>query len=608
VTGGGSFVHTGGAAQYSNAQNVMGSTTALSNSVLSLAGTGTGVAQLKTKLFAAQTADVWDHYDSDGTTLLMKVTTLGQGLGLQPSGDATGVKDTAYINAAIAQLGSQGGTVLLAPGNFYWLCGQVSITTTFVTVRGAGRWATQVNAVGTGDCLRVYNTDTTGLLTGGALLDFTIDGTGAGAGSCGLHYGDMRAGELRLAVRNFTGAGSINVLFDNQYGWTEECLGYLWLSNGTQNLVFNVSAPAGGPYTATNASPAVFTCASPTFTNGTQVVLSGGSPPTGFSNGTGYFVVSASGTTFQLAATFGGTAINSTSTGSGTVTQATSTNSFGYMNLDVQILAKQNQDGLVVQNGALLYNSPYFGVRGNFQGTPGANTSAAIRITGTVPAGHPNAGNGSKILNDHFNYLAECTSATGSNAPQTIVFGTLGTNVLAGCTGVLDFSMGSLAFATSNWTATGGTGSFIFTGSIAGDFNLNNASVGTGGSRSVSAQGAISYGKSLLNASNGNTSPNAGDFFSTTLTGSITVNLNPGGAATLGAAQRKTIIIKQAAAGGPFTVTWPHTGSPTTSAPTVNWPGGTAPTMTATASAVDVYKLETYDGATWYGQALQNVS
>lgn len=56
------------------------------------------------------------------------------------------------------------------------------------------------------------------------------------------------------------------------------------------------------------------------------------------------------------------------------------------------------------------------------------------------------------------------------------------------------------------------------------------------------------------------------------------------------------------------TVTWPHNASPTTTSPKVIWAGGTAPTMTATANAIDVYYLETLDGATWYGRAAQNMS
>ena len=55
--------------------------------------------------------------------------------------------------------------------------------------------------------------------------------------------------------------------------------------------------------------------------NGTVQALAG-SVPTGFTAGTVYYVVSSSGTTFELSATSGGSAINSSSTGSGTVTPA----------------------------------------------------------------------------------------------------------------------------------------------------------------------------------------------------------------------------------------------------------------------------------------------
>ena len=46
--------------------------------------------------------------------------------------------------------------------------------------------------------------------------------------------------------------------------------------------------------------------------------------PGGFSSGTAYWVVNVSGTTFELAASFGGTPLNSSSTGSGTVTSPAS--------------------------------------------------------------------------------------------------------------------------------------------------------------------------------------------------------------------------------------------------------------------------------------------
>ena len=84
-------------------------------------------------------------------------------------------------------------------------------------------------------------------------------------------------------------------------------------------------------YTATLASPSVFTAPGSGYTNGQTVVLlpaAGATAPTGFTVGTVYFVVSASGATFQLAATLGGSGINASAAGSGIV-QALTLESFG---------------------------------------------------------------------------------------------------------------------------------------------------------------------------------------------------------------------------------------------------------------------------------------
>ncbi len=408
--------------------------------------------------------------------------------------------------------------VLADPGNIH--------------IRGCGRWATLVFATGTGDCLRIYGTNVFSDPYSGIVADFTLDGTNAGAGSCGLHFGDMRAFELRVAVQNFSGAGSIGVHFDNQYNWTEETHGYLWLTNCTQHLVFDVTDnPGGSPHS--------------------------------------------------------------------------STNSFGYTDLNVEILAKVGQDGVVLQNGALLYNSRLL-VKANFQGNSSAQANAVLRITGQIPSGHT-IGGFSAIESVRLDVMAECSNAIGTHAPQTIVFGTLSSNQLIGCTGIMDFAQGAQAFAVTNWTATG-AGGFSYDGVIRGDFNLNNATVGTGTTYSFICQGVRSFGKALLNATNGNLQVDVGDFFQVTLSQDITVNLNPGGSAAMGSAQRKTIVVTQAASGGPFTVTWPNPGSPTVTNCAVKWAGGTAPTMSTGAGAVDVYELITYNGAVWYGIAYQAMS
>jgi hypothetical protein len=81
--------------------------------------------------------------------------------------------------------------------------------------------------------------------------------------------------------------------------------------------------PAGPlAFTATEASPAVFTAATSAYADGDQVALAGDSLPGGFTAGTTYFVVGASGDTFSLATAAGGDPVASTSAGSGTVATA----------------------------------------------------------------------------------------------------------------------------------------------------------------------------------------------------------------------------------------------------------------------------------------------
>lgn len=70
--------------------------------------------------------------------------------------------------------------------------------------------------------------------------------------------------------------------------------------------------------TATSASPAVFTANNHGMQNGSAIQLTG-TPPTGFSTATTYFVVSSAPNTFQLSATAGGSSLNSSSTGSAIV-------------------------------------------------------------------------------------------------------------------------------------------------------------------------------------------------------------------------------------------------------------------------------------------------
>ena len=83
----------------------------------------------------------------------------------------------------------------------------------------------------------------------------------------------------------------------------------------------------------------------------------------------------------------------------------------------------------------------------------------------------------------------------------------------------------------------------------------------------------------------------AGNSFSHTLTENTTFTFsNPPASGT--AYSFSIEIIQDASASG-FTVTWPAS---------VDWPAGAAPTLTATASAKDVFVFTTRDsGTTWYG-------
>ena len=457
--------------------------------------------------------------DMDG--VIDALTAMGAGLNVQNpalagGADPTGVADsTAAWQAAL----TAGGLIVVPPGT-YTISSTVTgtVAPTRIVCPG-GRWATQVNFTGTGDCIRMYNPAGFGTGVGGGILGLTINGTSAGNGSTGLHIGDGSNYELDVVAQNFAGTGSIGVHFDNTVWWTEKIHGTIYVSNNTQNVVFDVSGAI------------------------------------------------------------------------------TSTNSFGYSDLNVWVNASANQDGVVFQNGALYYHGSLT-IRGNFVGSSSAQSSYVLRLTGTIPAGHQAAGTASRIYRCRLDITVETTS--GTHTPGTIFIGTAASNAVLGCYGVMDFALGAGTFAATNAPASTNQSTFWYMGIVNGDNNLNPGAIPL-----PMSIGAHLYSAALIDSS-GNLYVASGDFFKVTLSANITVNFNA--STNPAVAQRKTITIKQAASGGPYTVTWPASGSPTNSSPTVNWAGGSVPAMSTAANAVDVYKLETYDGATWYGQAIQSAA
>src|SRR5258708_28455075 len=129
---------------------------------------------------------------------------------IDPTGDTTGVQDTANVSQAITDL-TNGGTVQFAPGTFYITCGSVIVNGAVpIYFQGAGAGATTLSAVGTGDTLRAFSTSSVSPQANGGIGQLTIDATNSGAGSTGFHVGDLSFYRLDdVRVQNFTGAGSI---------------------------------------------------------------------------------------------------------------------------------------------------------------------------------------------------------------------------------------------------------------------------------------------------------------------------------------------------------------------------------------------------------------
>ncbi len=277
----------------------------------------------------------------------------------------------------------------------------------------------------------------------------------------------------------------------------------------------------------------------------------------------------------------------------------TGTNSFGYNTFDVRLNMLASQDGFVVSDGCVLYHAA-LRIRGNFLGSnsTGSQNFGILRL-GT-------GGGGAHINQCLLEIFAE--TATWTFPPFSINFGVPGTDSIQGCMGIIDLTSGGNLFTPSNLTAsTRTTAGFTYSGMIRGDINLCSAANVYFAPFFFTDVGARVHGQATFGVT-GKVYSSLGDFFGPlVLNQNMTITLTPDGQSCLAGPQRKVIVIKQAAAGGPFTVAWPSTGSPTLAAPTVKWAGG-APTMSAGANAIDWYDLVTTDGITWYGRATQNVT
>ena len=174
---------------------------------------------------------------------------------IMPSGDTSGVTDTANIQNANTSL-SGGGLIQLAPGAFYTtgitLSGQTTAGNSGgnpVSLRGCGP-ATTLFVVGSNTGISYHRTSGYGAQFGlsptdhaiGFIRDLAIDGTNATTGAIGLDAGDGWGGVIEnVFIQNFTASGCIGANLINRGLWSEKWHISLHSQNNTTAVVFDTS-------------------------------------------------------------------------------------------------------------------------------------------------------------------------------------------------------------------------------------------------------------------------------------------------------------------------------------------------------------------------------
>jgi hypothetical protein len=252
--------------------------------------------------------------------------------------DVTDITQSAHSRLTGLRDGSLAFTAFMDPANAHPVLSSLPRTDTLMTallptlaVGGAAAClnAKQVNYDGTraasGDLtLKVdgqgnsYGLEWGTALTAGLRTDTTAT-NGASLDNAAASYWGA---QMYVQVTALTGTNVVVTVQQSADNSTWITLGSAFTSVTAAPAAQRVTTAAASTFTATNASPCVFTVPGSALANGVPVALSGASLPTGFSASTVYYVVASSGSTFELSATSGGSAINSSSTGSGTVTPA----------------------------------------------------------------------------------------------------------------------------------------------------------------------------------------------------------------------------------------------------------------------------------------------
>jgi hypothetical protein len=151
------------------------------------------------------------------------------GGGADPTG--TNASDTAF-NDAIGALPAAGGAILIPPGTYKISSGIVAATALagIYLVPLLGPNTVTLAYYGSGDCVRMYSTNGTSPPSGGGGLrgGITIDMTHATGSASALHLGDIFQPRLDCKIANIP-AGCIGAWIDNQYTYTEQVTGKLYI-------------------------------------------------------------------------------------------------------------------------------------------------------------------------------------------------------------------------------------------------------------------------------------------------------------------------------------------------------------------------------------------
>lgn len=277
-------------------------------------------------------------------------------------------------------------------------------------------------------------------------------------GTTALSAGDIQSGAVAQVVYDGTEFQLLNPTGSSVNS----------LSGGTTGLR-TYTTPTKS-VTISFASPAVFTVASGDLpANTTQIELfTTGTLPTGLSTNTIYYVVNASGTTFNVSLTSGGTAINTTAAGSGTHT-------FGILGSIGNLVL----DGtLSVANGGTGTNS--FQLNNLFLGNgtsglklvPAGATGNILtsQTVSTVSAGSFAVGTQytiSTIGSTDWTAIGATAngSVTGSIATTTLTVTAVGSGTLAVGTYISGTGVTAGTYITALGTGTGGTGTYTVSAS-----------------------------------------------------------------------------------------------------------------------------------------------